>query len=261
MSWALKRQLSIILILVIFVGGFMGLFFWLRKPALTCFDNKQNQAEEGVDCGGPCDRFCPNTLGDPIIRWSRVLPVRAGQFDAVAYVENPNPTAGLSEFEYVFRLYDASNKPIAERTGKTFLNPGEKFALYEPNVSVGNTAPSKAFLELKKPEFGYHWTKVQKPAGDVPNLSIQSKQFDSVAGNRATANIANSSLADGRSIQIVAVLYDATANAIGASSTFLDVIKGSSELPVVFTWPNVFTEIPTTFEVYMHYDQGIGTVK
>jgi len=261
MSWALKRQLSILLILTLFIGGFVGFFFWLRKPALTCTDGLQNQLEDGIDCGGPCENFCPNTINDPIIKWSRVSPVRAGQYDAVAFIENPNPNAGLAEFEYTFRLYDAANKPVSERSGKTFLNPGEKFALYEPNVSTGNIVPIKAFLELKKPYDGFLWKKVVKAAGELPNLTIRSKQFDVTSGSRVLAVIANTSLSEGRNIQLVVILYDAEGNVIGSSSTFLDVVNGSTELPVVFTWPNSFKEAPASYEIYLHYDQGIGTIK
>ncbi|MFA6006701.1 MAG: hypothetical protein WC764_03185 [Candidatus Paceibacterota bacterium] len=257
MSWSLKRQLIVLLILFVFLGMFAGLALLLNKPALSCFDNKQNQGEEGVDCGGPCNNFCPNAVNDPIVRWSRVLPVRAQQFDAVAYIENPNPTAGLSKVDYTFRLYDAKNSPIVERKGSTFINPGEKFALYEPNVDVGNAVPVRAFLELKKPSEGYPWRKIRVASDARPNLTIRSKQFDDSTGNSVTASMANESLADGHAIRIVAVLYDSNGNVTGASSTFVDVIKGGAEVPIVFTWPNRFTENPANLELYLHYNQGI----
>lgn len=257
MSWALKRQLTVLVILLLFLGGFTALFFYVTKPTLSCFDNKMNQKEEGVDCGGPCDLVCANTVSDPIVKWSRVVPVRAGQFDAVAYIENPNPNAGLTSFKYIFRLYGANDKPIAEKSGQTFLNPGEKFAIYEPNVATGSSVPMKAYIELQKPDEGYAWIRVTKKLTDIPNLSIRTKQFDTVSNSRVTATIANDALTDGRAIKMVAVLFDVDGNAFAASSTFLDSIKGSSELPVVFTWPNPFETPPASFELYLHYDQGI----
>lgn len=261
MSWALKRQLTVLIVILLFLGGFAGLFYWLTRPVLSCTDKIQNQGEEGVDCGGPCDLVCPNSVSDPIIKWSRVLAVRNGQFDAVAYVENPNPGVGLQVLAYSFRLYDAQNKAVAERTGKRFVNPGEKFIIYEPNVDVGKSTPVKAYLQFEKPEYGYAWRKISKQAAPLPNLSVRTKQFDEKSRMRATAVIANDSLVTGREIEIVAVLYDVGGNVVGASSTFLDVINGSTEIPVVFTWPNPFEVPPASFEIFLHYDQGLGATQ
>ncbi len=261
MSWAVKRQILILLIIVVFLAGFTALFFYVTKPTLSCFDKIQNQKEEGVDCGGPCDLVCPNSVSDPIVEWSRVLAVRQGQFDVVAYIENPNPGVGLRTISYSFRLYDAQNKSVAERTGTTYINPGEKFIIYEPNVNTGKAIPVKAYVEFEKPDAGYAWIKVKKKTTEIPNLSVRTKQFDEKSGMRATATIANDALTDGRNIQITTVLYDSAENVIGASSTFLDTVKGASEVPVVFTWPNPFETPPASFEMYLHYDQGIGAAQ
>lgn len=256
MSWAVRRQLTILVIILAFIGFFAGLFFFLVKPETSCKDGKVNQGEEGIDCGGPCDRVCPNSVSDPIIKWSRVLAVRQGQYDTVAFIENQNPRVGLEELSYRFTLYDAKNNPVAERTGKTFLNPAEKMVIYEPLVVTGNVVPVKSFLELEKPDTGYLWKK-PLPNPQLPNLRIRTKTFDDTTKDRVTAIIANDSLTDGRDITIIAVLYDTEGNAMGASSTYLDRIQGNSELPIVFTWPNPFTETPQSFDIYLHYDQGI----
>jgi len=215
-----------------------------------------NQDEIGIDCGGSCDRFCADSMRNPVVRWSRVLAVRSGWVDAVAFIENPNPSGGLREMEYVFRLYDAKNSPVAEKRGRTFLNPGEKFALYEPNIAVGTTIPVRAYLEISEPQDGFLWRKPSIQIGK-PNLSIRTKEFDAISRNRATALVGNDALTDGKNITIVAILYDVEEQVFGASSTFVDVLRGGSELPIVFTWPNQFAETPTTFELYLHYDQGI----
>ena len=169
MSWALRRQLLILFIILLFLVGFGALFFWITRPTLSCFDKKMNQDEIGIDCGGSCDRFCADSMRNPVVRWSRVLAVRSGWVDAVAFIENPNPSGGLREMEYVFRLYDAKNSPVAEKRGRTFLNPGEKFALYEPNIAVGTTIPVRAYLEISEPQDGFLWRKPSIQIGK-PNL-------------------------------------------------------------------------------------------
>jgi len=261
MSWALRRQLTVLFIIVLLISAPIGLFFWLNEPTLSCFDGKLNQGEEGIDCSGPCDLLCPNQASDPIVKWSRVLPVRVGQYDAVAYIENNNPTAGLSDFEYTFRLYDSDNAPVIEKKGRTFLNPGEKHILYEPGINTGNIVPVKAYLELSKPYTGYAWKKLSGGENSYPNLSVKTKEFDSASSNRVSALITNSSIVDGRDIQVVAILYDSNDNVMGASSTFIDVVRGNSELPIVFTWPNPFVDPPSKLELYLHYSKEIHSAR
>lgn len=261
MSWALKRQLLILLAVGLFFVGLIALFFYVTRPTLSCFDGKVNQGEGGIDCGGPCSRVCPNEADDPIVNWSRVLAVRQSQFDAIASIENPNPNAGLERVTYSFRLYDAGNAIVAERFGETYINAGENFVIYEPNISTGKSLPVKAYLQFEKPETGYAWVNVVKRTAGIPNISVRAKEFDTKSGMRVNATIANDALTDGRNIQITAVLYESSGNVIGASATFLDIVKGSSEVPVVFTWPNPFENPPASFEIYLHYNQGIGAIQ
>src|SRR3989344_1981077 len=160
-SWRGRQQLKYLSLLsgvVLLVIG-AGVFFFLNRPG-TCFDRKQNEGEVGVDCGRSCLRLCPFEVSGVITHWARALPAREGIYDVVAFLENPNVGAGAREFRYTFKLYDAHNALIGEREGKTFLNPKERFAVYESSIVASASAPQKTFFEITGDLF---WENVSPP--------------------------------------------------------------------------------------------------
>lgn len=54
MDRRIRKRIAIAVVFFFILGGLFWGGFLLFKPAPTCFDNQQNQGEEGVDCGGPC---------------------------------------------------------------------------------------------------------------------------------------------------------------------------------------------------------------
>src|SRR5947209_735804 len=115
MAWSWSKQQQIAYFLIVFVTFVLitGYFYYyFLKPVPSCFDNKQNQGELGVDCGGTCAALCKSQTSNLLVLWSRSLQVRPGLYDAVAYVENPNSAAGLGQIGYTFTLYDAQGKEI-----------------------------------------------------------------------------------------------------------------------------------------------------
>ena len=64
-------------------------FFYYYQPA-TCRDGKQNQEEDGVDCGGPCSLICDAQSATPIVSWVRFFKIQDGFYNVASFVENPN---------------------------------------------------------------------------------------------------------------------------------------------------------------------------
>ena len=130
-SWRTKKQLSYLFAAISLFGIIVGFFLWRYYSGGTCFDNKQNQKETGVDCGGPCDP-CPLNLKEPLVLWQRFFPVDgANVYDAAAMIENLNYDWGSGEIRYSFKFYDKDNILIIEREGKSFLNPKERAIIFE----------------------------------------------------------------------------------------------------------------------------------
>ena len=138
MSWALRRQLFYIGILIVFFSAFG---FLVVSPRLSevpsCTDKKQNGDEAGVDCGGSCSLACNFEVDEISVLWSRVFQVVPGRYNAVAYLENHNQKSAISKIKYRFRFSDKDNVYIGKREGETFIPPEGKFAVFEVGIGVG----------------------------------------------------------------------------------------------------------------------------
>src|SRR5688500_12187120 len=126
MSWAGRRRIiyltGTILFFVVVIGGPITYKILSVKP--TCFDGKQNGGETAPDKGGSCLVLVEGRITPYGVMWARSFEVRNGAFDAVGYIENPNPSAGVERAQYHMGLYDSQNILVAERTGTTYIMPG-----------------------------------------------------------------------------------------------------------------------------------------
>jgi len=238
LSWSTKRQFFFLsIITIIFIAVFFGFFFSPSAP--SCIDGKQNQDEEGIDCGGGCSVLCIDSLNELTILWSRALPAGNNIYDAAAFVENTNINAGVSRIAYRFKLYDNNNLLVTERAGTTFINSNERFMIFEGNIRVGNRVPKRAFLEFEKTPL---WEKVfQTP----PPLEVRQTNLTENDGTtRLSAVVANRSPDNIFDIVFTVSLVDENGNVFAASKTELNELLGGEEITLFFTWPRLFEKIP-----------------
>jgi hypothetical protein len=242
--WAVKRQVSYFLIFVIVVLA--GLYFvWRSVTSPTCFDNKQNQNEEGIDCGGPCSKKCLGEIKEMVVLWSKFFKMPNGKYEVVALVKNPNIILGLRSLKYQFKFYEKNNVKIGSKDGQTFFNPGETFPIIETDIDLGVHAPVSAFITLEE---NPKWERIDK---NRPPLTVSQKQFfNGQPFPRLSAVLENKSLSSISDIDVAAVLYNKDNNAQGVSYTKIDEIKGESSEEAVFTWPQPFAEEPFSIEIF-----------
>src|SRR3989338_7543276 len=132
MTWALKRQLSYIGILILFFGIFAFLIIYPgSKETPTCFDGRQNGTETGVDCGGTCARACLFESGQVSVRLARAFEVIPGRYNAVAYLTNHNKNLSAGRVKYQFRFADKDNVYLGRREGYTYIPPGRDLVVFE----------------------------------------------------------------------------------------------------------------------------------
>ncbi len=215
------------------IGLVVGFFIYRALPEPTCFDKKQNQGEEDVDCGEPC-KPCIKQPKDIVRLWARVFEIKEGVYDAVALVENPNLFYAMPLFKYTFRLYDSRNVMVAVKEGQGFLGPQDKFIILEPSIEAGGRKPTRADMEV---EYLSSWQYLDKKK---PSLIVSDKRFSDTPFASLEVDISNKSVFPVNDIQVAAVLNDEKGNAVGASATKIDTIKGESSRTVVFTWPTPF---------------------
>jgi len=253
MPWALKRQLFYAGVLIVFLGvlGFLIAFPYINK-APTCADNRQNGDEAGVDCGGSCIRACSSEVSRISILWSRAFRVIPGRYNAVAYLENHNKNTAVYKIKYKFRFSDENNVYIGKRDGETFIPPSSKFAVFEGGIDFGNSIPVYATFEFTEmPE----WVQVSEDKVNQLKVSVSDINLENQKTSpKLSATIKNDSLFIIPEVSVVVLLYDEKGNAISASRTYLDELKGKESKKISFTWPEPILQKAIAKEIIPLYN-------
>ena len=253
MTWALKRQLFYVSLLIFFFGGlgFLVGYPYINK-APTCFDGKQNGTETGVDCGGSCVLACSAQVDDLSLLWSRSFEVVPGRYNAVAYLENQNPNTTINNIRYRFRFADRDNVYIGKREGQTSIPPAGKFAIFESAIDMGNSIPVYTTFEFIDTPV---WLQVGEEVLRQLRVAVSDIRTDSEdTAPRLYAKIRNNSLFTIPEVDVVAILYDEQGNALSASRTYIEKLGAEQSKDVTFTWPAPMKEQIVTKEIIPMYN-------
>lgn len=247
LSWSSRKQLKFLFILGFLIGASILLFLLpaIFKPA-TCSDQKQNGEEEGVDCGGACQKLCTDLLTPPVVSWSRSFEVTEGIWNSVAYVENQNVGAYAKSVAYEFRFYGEDGSYIGSRTGTTYLEENGFTYIFEPTIQTGSQLIDRTTFTFA-PNIVWQKTPREETKDDI---TIGKREID--FGNniplvRATAS--NNSLNEIEDITFVAVLYDEKGSAIHSSETFISSLSPQGQAEVFFTWLEPFDGVPVRVDI------------
>ena len=210
----------------------------------TCTDGIQNQGETAIDRGGPCPLLDAATLTPTAVLWTRAFHVRDGTYSAVAYIENPNPAAGVASVPYDFKLYDADNILVAERTGTTFIMPGGVTPVFEGGIDTGNRLAARAYFEFTAAP---QWQQMCNPAAAIAIDGRNTADLATVP--RVTAQATNAAVSALLDLSFVAVVFDGAGNAFAASATHMPRLGAGESQPLVFTWPDPFTYAPARVDI------------
>jgi hypothetical protein len=239
-QWSIRRKriiLSFIVLILIVLIGVPVFFLLYRTP--TCFDNKQNGDETGVDCGGSCQLLCTAeslpiiSKGDP-----RILEIADNTFETVALMENPNVNADIYRAGYTFKLYDAVGiVPIKVIEGETYVPKGKTFVIFEGPFNLEDgVIPTRVVFEWKRESLVWRKNIIETPEIVVRDVNLSREN----TSPRLSANIENISLENVSNVDLTALIYDETDNIFAVSKTFIDVLPMRGSTPVVFTWPGQF---------------------
>lgn len=247
-AWATKRKAIGFSIVGVIITSLFLIFAVPRlqvKP--TCFDGAQNGNEAGIDCGGSCSLFCEALTVPLVTTWSRAFQVTPGRYNVLAIVENQNTGTALRNIAYEFKLYDSNNIFIGRRTGQTYILSNNKTAVFAPAILTGDRIPARTdFSFIEEPV----WLQTPQDLGQglTPSVSNILMQ-DPFTNPRLTATIKNNSRFTLRNFDVVAILYNAENNAIGASSTFVELLPEGEEYQVFYTWQKSFLDEPVKIEI------------
>ena len=253
MTWAFKRQIFYIIILVLFfsIFGFLIAYPSLNK-APTCTDGKQNGNETGIDCGGSCPNACLTQVDQVDVLWARAFRVIPGRYNAVAYLVNHNKNTAVQKINYRFRFADANNIYIGKREGSTFIPPGSNFAVFEPGIDVGNSIPVYVSFEFTSVPV---WLQVsQEKINQLKILVSDIELKDEASSPRLSATVKNNSLYFIPNVDVITILYDINGNAVSTSRTYLNQLSPLQTADINFTWQEPFSSPVVAKEIIPMFD-------
>lgn len=244
--WAYRRRMTIIgtfatLVFLLLVF----LFFKFIYAAPNCFDNSRNGDERGVDCGGSCLRICAIDTQAPVVRWVQSFKIVDGQYNAVAYIENPNVVASTPMLGYTITLADA-NGVITERIGTTILPPDNVYPIFEGRIMTGSRVPTKTTITLSTPDLWLPAVQAREQFSLVDRGGIKNAD----AAPTLQSSLKNNGLVPAKNVEIVTTVFGADNTPLTASRTFVD-FDPETVTDVVFTWPEPIAttirscEVPT----------------
>lgn len=230
-----KRYIIIAIYLAIFFLLGWRIYAWM-KPVPTCFDLKQNQNEEGVDCGGVCQKQCEKTFQaqDLIIKEATFVSAGPEMYDVMMRISNPNNQLGGSVFSYEFKLKDANENVLAQKSGTSFILPVESKYIIETGLE-SKTVPVKIEATITTPKweefFGY----------EKPELNIYNKRYELISSgigfSEAKGLLRNESSFDFSTIKINVVLRGEDGKPVAFNKTEMNTIKAGEERDFRLLWP------------------------
>lgn len=245
MSWALRRRLMIIGLIAAVIAILGGLFYFTNiHAAPSCIDSKQNQDEEGIDCGGTCSYFCSASQAAPSTRFVRAVSPSTGRTDVIAYIDNPNVSSAASGLHYTIELYSPTNTVVAKKEGTVDLPPSSTVPIFVPNFFSGSEVVARAFITFDTPV--HLWYRYQETRV-VPKVS--NILFSGGETPRVTATAENATTVSLKNVRFVVTVFDEAGDAIAASQTIAPSVPSHGNAPLVFTWPTPFLKPVGRIEV------------
>lgn len=245
----IKRLIFGVFYLVIFGGVFYSIYVLAFRGASSCFDNRRNQSEAEVDCGGPCvpcelKRLLPITFfGKP-----EILPIDDSQSAVFFQIKNPNVNYGAISLNYFLDFYDTAGVKLGEVSGSTFVYPSRIRALAEVPVKISAARISRVDLRISDLDW--------RPAADFQSPTLQSRnikvEFPAKDQAKVTGLVLNNSSFPLSFADIVIAVNDQLGAKVAVSKTILRDIEPFQERAFSVFLPLRGQRIdPTATEVFV----------
>ncbi len=245
MGWRFRKRLFYIFLLVFIIFLFFSPKIYRLIFYPSCFNNRLDPGEEGVDCGGPCLPCEVKGLKDLIVEKPIILIYPDETMDLIGIVRNPNKNYGLIEFKYKFIL-EGENGEKFEKEGISFIlppeiQPGNKY-ITELNLRAPDFVIKDSKLEINyEPE---KWKKIEfEPIKiNLLNYRIEEGNF--------SGEIINENFRDYSKVIINIIFKDAYGEIVGLGKTTLYDFK-STEKRAIFL-PEVSKFLGEPKEVFIY---------
>jgi len=232
-SWSSRRKFTygfIVVAGIVLIVGLPAFFLFYKAP--SCSDGKQDQGEQGIDCGGPCKMLCQSAFLPPEVIWTKFEPVAPGLYNVAAYVVNNNLDGAAYNVPYEMQLFDSEGVLITVKDGSMTIPPNRNALAFQGSISTEKRIPSKAIITLGSPQ----WIKETDELG---SLVIADKKYSEDQNSSSLeVTLQDNTVTSLDNLSVYVVLYDANGNAIDFSKTFINSVPANNGTVIApFTWP------------------------
>jgi len=209
---------ALFLIILALIGGAVFYFLW---PKASCVDNKLNQNEEKIDCGGKC---IPCALKNPEpLKISSVEVFDNGNntITVLGEINNPNQLLGSENFIYTINLYDKNGKNIFSKSRTTFIYPGKNRTIIEAAIGVSPSEVDRAEIVTGNVD---NW-QVEEDFNGIPekNIAVDKVSVQNLRGDFILkGKLINNNSFKVKKIIVKAVLYNSSGLREAASFTVVE---------------------------------------
>lgn len=232
-TWSQRKRFVYggIVIVILLAGIAVPTFILVYTPP-SCTDGKMNGDERGVDCGGSCQKLCPDAFLPPVAAWTRFEEVAPSLYNIAAYIINPNTDGEAFGVPYRLALYDDKGILIKEFSSTLTLAPHRNSLAFAGAVNVGKRRPAKALFEFAGiPDWHKHNDRLS-------SLLVTDKKYTEEDGaSSLMVTFKNDSVKSLGRFTVYVVLSDKDGNALGFSKTVIDGMEAGETALAPFTWP------------------------
>lgn len=230
------RRTKIIVAYLAFFGAAAFVFWYFTAPSATCFDQKLNQGEKEIDCGGPCSP-CKEIVQARDISIDEIASAPGGNntYDVVAKISNPNDSMGAKTFNYSFSIKDVSGTVIATSEGTSFILPSDTRYIAQLGLKTADgAAPASIDVTISDAQ----WDNLANVG--KPQIGVYNKKFGAAAdgnGSEVEGVIRNESSYDLKKIDVTIVLRDEKGKIVGINTTQRDSVRSKEQQDFHVSWP------------------------
>lgn len=228
------KRITIGLIFVVILSGVgYGLYSFTHAQA-TCFDNKQNQDEEGIDCGAVCGNSCSPQIVPLEIISNELVEVDDG-YDFVAKIRNPNTFVGGANVSYDIIMKDSEGTDLEPIRGTFYILPVQtKYIIKSPLVVSG--VPVSATMVIK--DITWHMVNASDLQIDFPLIREQHGAASAPGVKyQVEGTISNISDFDFDRVDVSVLLLDSQGVVRAVTTTVINTFLTRSERYFKVTWP------------------------
>ncbi len=254
----MSRQMKQIFVVCVYLIlatllGVMVYYAFIKAPA-TCFDGKQNQNEQGMDCGGVCSLACKEIVTGDEIQFQETAFIRSSEnrYDVIGKIHNPNSEVGATSFTYTASLLDSAGKILVTHSGTGYILPLETKYILDLNLDTP-VVPATVSIHLSDVQWVRFSGYQEKPA-----VSIYQKRYNEISSgtgfSEAFGLLSNESPYDFRSLTVQVILRDSAGKPLALNSTEMNTVRSHENRDFRLVWPSVFPGAVENVEMVVDAD-------